>query len=225
MRKITPHSSLSLVKVRSSVKTKETNDTLTAMLSPRSTALPTRLTLISNAPTDAVRSATFPLDEPLLASEKERITSIEWVAPRSQNVCCGPEKRTLQTAVALGLAPTVVTQLMDLDYGNWTGRKFDDLLGSDPNGVAVWLADPNAVPHGGESIAQLIVRIDSWMNEQIGQGHTIAVTHPAVIRASIVAALKVPAQSFWRIDISPLSLTDLRFGGQHWTMRSAGCSL
>ena len=54
--------------------------------------------------------------------------------------------------------------------------------------------------------------------------HTIAVTHPAVIRAAIVHALQVPLPAFWRFDIAPLSLTDLRFNGGVWSVRCAGCS-
>jgi broad specificity phosphatase PhoE len=56
-------------------------------------------------------------------------------------------------------------------------------------------------------------------------GHTIAVTHPAVIRAAILNSLQSPPESFWRIEIAPLSVTDLRYNGRLWTTRSTGCSL
>jgi hypothetical protein len=46
-----------------------------------------------------------------------------------------------------------------------------------------------------------------------------------VIRSAIVHALSASAQTFWRIDIAPLSLTDLRFNGRVWTLRSSGGEL
>jgi broad specificity phosphatase PhoE len=52
-------------------------------------------------------------------------------------------------------------------------------------------------------------------------GRTIAVTHPAVIRAVILIALAAPSKSFWRIDIAPASCTVLHFRGTAWTLRSA----
>jgi broad specificity phosphatase PhoE len=213
------------VKVDGSVKVNDCDGNLAAMDSAVSTTLPTRLTLISHAVTQALRHAQFPVDESLLEGEKERIASIRWPAPRSQHVLCGSEKRTRQTAEALGLEATVLPELSDIDYGRWKGQRFDDIQASDPDGLSDWLSNPNAVPHGGDSLAQLIGRTESWMKDLIGRGHIIAVTHPAVIRASLLCALEIPAQSFWRIEISPFSQTDLRFSGQHWTIRSLGCSL
>ena len=101
----------------------------------------------------------------------------------------------------------------------------DAVQTEDPEGMLAWLTDPTSDPHGGESIADLITRVGSWMEEQRGEVHTIAVTHPAVIRSAIVHALHLPLETFWRIDIAPLSLTDLRFNGRVWSVRCAGCSL
>src|SRR5262249_36002249 len=110
-------------------------------------------------------------------------------------------------------------------YGRWSGSTMDAVQSEDPEGILAWLTDPNAAPHGGESMEDLIGRIGRWTDEQRDASHVIAVTHPAVIRAAIVQALRIPAQTFWRLDISPLSLTDLRFSRGVWTLRCAGCSL
>jgi broad specificity phosphatase PhoE len=144
---------------------------------------------------------------------------------RAQHVLCGPERRAHQTAKALGLEPSVSVALGDVDYGTWQGKGLDDIQASDPEGLADWLTDMHAVPHGGESLAQLIARVGQWMDRQTSMGHTVGVTHPAVIRVAILCAIQAPPQSFWRIEIGPLSITDLRFNGTLWTVRSAGCSL
>jgi broad specificity phosphatase PhoE len=48
----------------------------------------------------------------------------------------------------------------------------------------------------------------------------VAVTHPAVVRAVLVTALRSPAEVFWRIDVPPLTATTLRRRGG-WTLRHA----
>jgi broad specificity phosphatase PhoE len=201
------------------------DDNLSAVKTLQSRNLPDRITFISHASTLAVRRPAFPLDEPLVDGEGERIAGIGWMSPRAQHVCCGPEKRTKQTAKALGLEPAMSVELADVDYGMWSGKDIDEIQTSDPEGLADWLTNPSAAPHGGDSIVQLIARVESWMANQMSVGHTLAVTHPAVIRAAILCALHAPPQAFWRVEIPPLSITDLRYSGQFWTVRSAGCSL
>jgi broad specificity phosphatase PhoE len=190
-----------------------------------SQAIPARVTFISHAATVAVRRAAFPLDEPLVEGEVEKIAGIGWSIPRVQYILSGPEQRTKQTAEGLGLKATVAMELVDVNYGVWRGKGIEEIQESDPQGLTAWLTDLEAIPHGGDSFAQLIERIGHWMESRTKAGHTLAVTHPAVIRAAILFALQVPAQSFWRIDVAPLSRTDLRYDQGRWTIRSMGCVL
>jgi broad specificity phosphatase PhoE len=165
------------------------------------------------------------VDEPVGESEMAEIAALGWSVPRTQLICSGPERRVRETAKALGLSATVVADLRDCYYGTWSGRELSEVQSSEPKEVLTWLTDATAAPHGGESILALADRIGRWLEEQRGRGHVIAVTHTAVIRAAIVCALEAPLQAFWRIDIAPLSLTDLRFNGRVWTLRSSGCGL
>jgi broad specificity phosphatase PhoE len=187
--------------------------------------LPARITFISHAATSAVRRAAFPLDEPIGSSELEKVLANGWNPPRARQVYAGPEQRTRQTAGALGLDPILSAQLTDVDYGSWRGKSLDEVQSCNPEGLELWLTDMEAAPHGGESIVALLARIERWMDGQQHAGHTLAVSHPAVIRAAIVLALHAPAQSFWRIDIAPLSITDLRWNGGSWNLRWSGCPL
>jgi len=195
------------------------------MASQQRSDLPARITWISHAPTQALRRAAFPFDEPVELRELERLQSIGWMAPRTHQVYAGPEQRTRETAKALGLAPILSADLADLDYGSWRGKSLDEVESGDSDALGRWLTDTNAAPHGGESIANLLTRVEGWLAMQQSSGHTLAVSHPTVIRAAIVLALQAPARSFWSVDIPPASLTDLRWSGSSWRLRRSGCPL
>lgn len=186
--------------------------------------VPGRITFISHAPTAAVARAAFPLDEPIEPREFARLQSTGWIPPRARQVCTGPEQRTRQTASALGLDPILVAELRDLDYNSWRGKSLDEIQAGNLEGLTRWLTDVDAVPHGGESVASLLTRVEGWLAVHCS-GHTIAVSHPAVIRAAIILTLRAPAQSFWRADIPPASITDLRWTGNGWSVRCSGCRL
>ncbi len=182
-------------------------------------------TFISHAATDAQRNAAFPLDEAIIEPERTRIAKLGATLPRAEQIWSAPEQRAQQTSRILGLQVLVASELRDCDYGQWRGRKMEEVQADDPEGLVAWLTVPNSIPHGGESIESLIGRVGKWLDEQTDVKHTIAVTHPSVIRAAIVYALRLPAQSFWRFDISPVTLTDLRFSRDVWTVRCCGCPL
>jgi len=175
----------------------------------------TRLLMISHAVTSATRRAAFPLDEGI-----EAATAVFSELPRAQRAWCAPERRARETALALGIVAETEPLLRDIDLGAWAGRTFEELLAEDPEGIAAWTSDTSSAPHGGESVEELIVRIAPWLEKQnLGGGRTVAVTHPAVIRAAVVLALDVGPQAFWRIDITPLAQVDFRGDGHRWNLR------
>jgi broad specificity phosphatase PhoE len=184
-----------------------------------------RLTFISHGATEAQRRASFPLDEPVAEYEITKIMELSWRTSAATQVCSAPEQRTQQTSRALGLAFTVDDGLRDCDYGRWRGRKMDEVQTEEQEGILAWLSDPSSAPHGGESLESLVGRVGKWMEEQRAVRHMIAVTHPAVIRASVVYGLQIPVHTFWRIDIAPLTVTGLRFNNSVWTLRYCGCHL
>jgi broad specificity phosphatase PhoE len=180
-----------------------------------------RLTLVSHAMTEAMTAVRFPADEPLNETGRREAEAVADLDIRGRDgslrQLAGPERRVLQTAQLLGLSPTPEPRLADLDCGRWRGLALDDIQ---PEGLAAWRADPAAAPHGGESIVGLVDRVGGWLETLTHDRlRTVAVTHPAVIRAAIVLALDVSAKSFWRIDITPVSRTVLHFRDGCWTLR------
>ncbi len=184
----------------------------------------TRLTLLCSLSTSALRTAAFPGDEPIDPLGEADATAGILSLGRIDQVRTSPALRARQTAEALGLAATVDVALRDCAYGRWTGRSLADMQAEEPDAVTAWITDPAAAPHGGESVLDVLSRVAHWLDDRAGEtGHSVAVTHPAVIRAAIVHAIQATPQSFWRIDVAPLSATDLRQHQGHWTLRSMGC--
>jgi len=175
----------------------------------------TRLSLICSAAPTGVRPGTFPADEP--ADVAGFAADFGAIA----RLLTAPEWRARQTAMTIGTA-TIEPSLAECDYGTWRGCDLAEIAAADPAGAAAWIADPAAAPHGGESIAALLDRVGGWLDRFEATGHTVAVTHPAVIRAAVVHVLAAPASAFWRIDIEPLSIADLRRHAGRWTLRSVG---
>jgi broad specificity phosphatase PhoE len=181
-----------------------------------------RLTLVSHAMTAAMAAGRFPADEPLNdigRRQVEAVAALDISGDTRQLV--GPEQRAMQTAHLLGLRAATEPRLADLDCGRWRGEALEGVRSDD---LKVWLTDPARAPHGGESIVNLIDRVAGWLASltstlTCNTLRTVAVTHPAVIRAAIVLALDVPPKSFWRIDIAPVSRTVMHFRGDRWTLR------
>lgn len=176
------------------------------------TPSPARLTLISHAMTVAMSAGRFPVDE-ALSEIGRRQTGCPVTAERA---FAGPELRTRETAELLGLQALVEPRLADLDCGQWRGEELQNIP---PAGLRDWLTEPTAAPHGGESVVELVGRVAGWLKQLDDAVRTVAVTHPAVIRAAIMVALSAPPKSFWRIDVAPASHTVLHRRGGVWTLR------
>jgi len=180
-----------------------------------------RLILICHASTAAVRKAAFPADEPLDEYGKAAAAALAGSLPRADQCWTGSELRTRQTAEALGLKANPLPMLRDCDYGKWKGRTFNEICEQEPDAIALWLRDPAAAPHGGESILAVMQRIATWLDSELADNQqSIVVTHSAVIRAAIVHAIDAKPQSFWRIDIAPLSRTRLSGTEGRWNLVS-----
>ena len=116
-----------------------------------------RLTLVAHASTAATARAVFAGDEGL----EPRGAAAAAAATRLRRVTrtvCSPARAAVETAAALGLAATVDAGLADWDLGEWRGRALDEVAG-----IAEWVADPDAVPHGGESLTALLARVAAWL--------------------------------------------------------------
>ncbi|MER6394802.1 histidine phosphatase family protein [Kitasatospora sp. NPDC001603] len=131
-----------------------------------------------------------------------------------------PAPRCRRTAEALGLGAEPAPHLADLDVGAWRGRSLDEVAATDPAALAAWMSDPAAAPHGGASVAALVTRVGGWLDGRAGDaGRVLVVAEPAVVRAAVVHALGLPPAVFWRLDVRPLSVTELSGRAGRWNLR------
>ncbi|MFF8957549.1 histidine phosphatase family protein [Streptomyces sp. NPDC014894] len=179
-----------------------------------------RLMLVAPVTTAALRGARFPVDEPPDAAGLRAARAAAGALPRVDRAVCAPAERCRGTALALGLRVTGEDAPADWDMGRWRGRSLAEVSAAEPDAVARWLADPSAAPHGGESLTALRTRVGAWLDGlPAAPGRLLAVVDPAVVRAALVHALALPPQTFWRLDIAPLALTELTTRTPpHWNL-------
>jgi broad specificity phosphatase PhoE len=184
-----------------------------------------RLLLLCHGMTAAQRAARFPVDEPLEEPAVAATLALKGRLPLFQRCSTSPALRARDTARFLEIAATAEPALADADYGRWKGISMAEIAEREPKGIAAWLADSSARPHGGESIRDLMIRVGGWLDSQMAaSGRALAITHQAVIRAAIAHVLGAGATAFWRIDVEPLSLTELSSDGRRWNLRLPAAS-
>jgi broad specificity phosphatase PhoE len=181
----------------------------------------TRISLVAHATTRDLRAATFGGDASLDDVGQRKAEALAGSLGRVDHVWTSPAARARETAAALGLAASVDDRLRDCDFGRWTGMKFNQVMVREPFKLFSWIKNPAMAPHGGETIPSVMERVAAWLKERgKDDGHTVAVTHAAVIRAAVVYVIEAGLPSFWRVDVVPLSRTDLRTNGRRWVLRA-----
>jgi len=124
-----------------------------------------------------------------------------------------PLTRTQETARAIadrvGIEPVTAPEIVEVDFGAWTGANLDDLRLQD--GWKQFNAfRSGARAPGGELMPEIQLRIVNFMLELCTRhpAQTVAlVSHGDVIKSAIAYFLGVPLDLFHRIEISPASIS------------------
>ncbi|MEE1652015.1 MSMEG_4193 family putative phosphomutase [Brachybacterium sp. J144] len=140
-------------------------------------------------------------------------------------VVSSPLDRCRETARAIlerqAVAPTesIEDELTECDYGQWQGRRLQDLAAE-----ALWStvqSQPSAVTFpGGESMAGMqaravaaIRRHDNAVEAEHGPGAVwAAVSHGDVIKSVLADALGMHLDMFQRIEVGPASVSIVSYG-------------
>jgi len=146
-----------------------------------------------------------------IASQAERLAREKIAA-----IYASPLQRTRETAeivsARLSLSIEFRDDLLELDFGEWTGATFDAIR-ADPRWQA-WSTQRSlaAIP-GGESmraVQQRIVAAMIELNERHLHETVVLVSHGDVIRCVLLFALGMPLDFYNRIEIGLASLNTIR---------------
>jgi probable phosphomutase (TIGR03848 family) len=128
-------------------------------------------------------------------------------------------ERTVEPlAAALGLEPVVEERLSEVDYGQWTGRKIEELF-KEPLWAVVQQQPSAAVFPDGEGLARVQARAVEAVREhdrRLAAEHEtdvlwVACTHGDVIKAVLADALGTHLDGFQRITADPASMSVIRY--------------
>ena len=146
--------------------------------------------------------------------------------PRPARWVVTPLSRTRHTAEGLFKAGypqqalEVERGLIEQDLGDWQGLRHADLparltLPAHP----FWPLGGLEVPPGGESMAQVIVRVAAAMDrlaERCAGEDVVVVSHGGAIRAAVAHALATDADNALHLSVQNLSLTRLERLPEGW---------
>lgn len=166
-----------------------------------------RLWLIRHAPVAGPKGVVHAVDAPADISDAAALAALRAKLPVGAAVFASPSVRTLATAAGLGLQPIVEPDFSEQDFGDWTGRRHDDLAREPGDAYhAFWRAPADSRPPGGESFADQVARVRDGL-ARLPVGDAILVVHSGTIRAALAVALELSPEQALRFAIEPLSLT------------------
>ena len=146
-----------------------------------------------------------------IAAQAERLAGDKVAA-----IYASPLQRTHETAeiVAARLALPIEFRddLLELDFGEWTGATFDSIR-ADPRWQAWNTQRSLATIPGGESmraVQQRVVAAVVELNERHLHETVVLVSHGDVIRSALVYALGMPLDFYNRIEIAQGSISTIR---------------
>lgn len=137
-------------------------------------------------------------------------------------VISSPLARTRETArilaLRLGLEESVLDDLAEISFGDWDGYTNEEVSKNWPDQYENWRGDIDAAPPGGgESIREFdrrIQKVKKTLLEQYEGQTIVVVSHVMPIRGFIRAAIEAEWSAYWRVSLSPCSITVLRFWGE-----------
>lgn len=132
------------------------------------------------------------LDLPALDVE-QTAASLRAQLPADLPLISSPLQRCRVLAEALHPAPRFVAGLMEMNFGAWEGKRWDE-IGNEA--LDAWAADLlHHAPPGGESVAMLQARSVASLNALAAEGlpACIVVTHAGVMRAAVGHARRLLA--------------------------------
>jgi broad specificity phosphatase PhoE len=131
-------------------------------------------------------------------------------------IVTSPLQRAAATAseVAAVTGVPVVTDegFRETDFGDWDGLTFAEVRERWPAELAAWLADPAVPPPGGESFADVSIRVTGALRRVLAdrpRRRVLIVSHVTPIKTLVVAALLAPPAALYRMHLDVAALCEI----------------
>jgi alpha-ribazole phosphatase len=124
--------------------------------------------------------------------------------PAGLPVFSSPLRRCLELAQALHAAPVIDSRLAEMNFGRWEMQRWDDIPRDE---IDAWAADPVTYPPpGGDSPAQVRVRVAAWLAER--PAAAVVVSHGGVLRACVGELTGATDWHTLKFDFGAVSLVE-----------------
>ena len=170
-----------------------------------------------------------PLCEPTLLQQAPMYRSLAARLPRSAEWLVTPLSRTRRTAETIfahgypAAELRVEAGLTEQSLGEWQGLPHHDLPPRlQLKAHAFWPLAGDEKPPGGESMAEVIVRVGATM-ERLAKTHAgrevVIISHGGAIRGAIAHALGIGADNALHLSVQNVSLTRLQRSADGWRVQ------
>ncbi|MEC7119177.1 MAG: histidine phosphatase family protein [Pseudomonadota bacterium] len=128
--------------------------------------------------------------------------ALSQLAPfKQQQLISSPAQRCQQLAYALSAHVELWSELQELDFGDWEGRRWQDIPRTE---LDDWAADLWHYPVGG---GETVLAFRSRVLHAVQRAHTLQreqvvwVTHAGVIRMLLAEYQQIPSEQRWTVPI------------------------
>jgi broad specificity phosphatase PhoE len=135
-------------------------------------------------------------------------------------VVSSPLRRAIATAAfaaeELGLAAVVDDDLRETDFGEWEGFTLAEIQHRWPAVAAAWRRDPEQAPPGGESFADVALRVDRARDRLLrdhGGKTVLVVSHITPMKILLCRALAVPLGTLYRLYLGSACINEIQWHG------------
>jgi phosphoserine phosphatase len=141
---------------------------------------------------------------------------------RPSAIYTSPLSRCVETGAAIakacGIAAEVCGDLIDIDYGAWQFKLFEQAEAENPALFAAWFATPQLVRFpNGESLQDLAARSANVLRLVLARhrdGAIVLVGHDSVNRVLLTQLLDLPPSAYWRLAQAPCCLNEVDIEGE-----------
>ncbi|WP_350561037.1 histidine phosphatase family protein [Psychrobacter sp. CAL346-MNA-CIBAN-0220] len=151
-------------------------------------------------------------------ARRHQLLKVIWVSPLKRSLKVG------QILAQHGFQCHISSELAEIDFGVWDGCPWETIAKQE---IDKWCDDfAHFAPDNGESLQQLFVRVEGWLNERIAEQGGISINMPILVvgHAGWINAAKmidagqdVPrVAADWRRSVAYGERSTLRFQDFDW---------